>query len=109
MHPSRTILANVLGILVIFGFMAILAVAARTDMAAFGTEACDSALQCDISGGHVAVDADRTPTPAPPRIGSQPISDNSILMLSGQPVFVQVKVDQPEIEVSWAPGDLMGR
>ncbi len=111
MNHFRIAVANLLGMVVIFSLMAVLAISACTDSAAFRAEVCGKMVQGAISLPHSShIDADKMPTPAPPRFDVQSEANNSVLSPSfGQPVYVQVKIDQAEIEVSWAPSDLLGR
>lgn len=110
MEQLRTATAGLVCVVAILSLLALLAMSSFMHDRAVKPQMCDY-LQLSSSVRHSAsTDADKIPTLAPPRADVFSKADKPSHTLSlGQAVYVQVKTDYPEIEVGWAPGELLGR
>ena len=111
MGHLRATVATLVGLIVIVGLMAILAIGSNTNNPLCSTEICEDSVQCDIPRQpSPGPDAGKVPTPAPPRLITLKTADNSLHTPAlGQSVYVQVKTDHSDIEVGWASTDFLGR
>jgi hypothetical protein len=112
MARLRRAIASLICIAAILGLMALLMISG-TRNPAYHTELCSDYVRCDIGRQHSTnPDTSKMPTLAPPRLKALSTTENSNSLhvpYPGQTVYVQVKTDRADIEVGWAPGDLLGR
>jgi hypothetical protein len=111
MEHLRTIIATLVGLVVVLGLMAILLMSSNAKSPLCRAELCGDLVPCDIGcQKSPGPDAGKAPTLAPPRLNTLSTADNSLRTpLLGQSVYVQVKTDRVDIEVGWASADFVGR
>jgi hypothetical protein len=110
MKHLRAGVVSLVSLVSVLGLMGILALSAYTDPPSSRAKLCNDQDRCDILPHPPQADSDKAPTLAPPRADARStVNNSSRTSTSGQPVFVQVKTDYADIEVSWAPADRFGR
>jgi hypothetical protein len=111
MAHLRTIVATLVGLVVILGLMVILLVSSNAKSPLCRTELCRGLVPSNIGcQKSLGPDAGKAPTLAPPRLNTLSTADNSLRTpLLGQSVYVQIKTDRGDIEVGWASADFVGR
>ncbi|MGD0383878.1 MAG: hypothetical protein ABSA77_10170 [Thermoguttaceae bacterium] len=111
MEHLKTTVSTLVGLIVIVGLMAILAINSNIKNPLCPAEIYEDSVQCDIPRQpSPGPDASKVPTPAPPRFITLSTADSSLHTPPlGQSVYVQVKADRVDIEVGWASADFLGR
>jgi hypothetical protein len=111
MEYFRTLVATLVGIVVILGLMAIILASSYAKNSLCRSALCEDRVTSEF--GQIKTsgpDSGKAPTLAPPRFNILSTTDNSLRTpLLGQSVYVQIKTDHGDIEVGWASADFVGR